>query len=74
MNMKKYLAEFIGTFGLVFGGCCSAVLVVALQELGIDFKGVALAFGLTILTGAYALIHSSSGYFNHSVSVGLWVL
>ncbi len=55
--MNKYFAEFLGTFWLVFGGCGSAVLAAAFPELGIGFAGVALAFGLTVLTGAYALGH-----------------
>ncbi len=57
--MNKYFAEFLGTFWLVFGGCGSAVLAAAFPELGIGFAGVALAFGLTVLTGAYALGHIS---------------
>ena len=70
--MKKYFAEFFGTFWLVFGGCGSAVLAAAFPELGIGFAGVALAFGLTVLTGVYALGAISGGHFNPAVSFGLW--
>lgn len=71
--MKKYFAEFFGTFWLVFGGCGSAVLAAAFPELGIGFAGVALAFGLTVLTMAYAVGHISGGHFNPAISVGLFV-
>lgn len=69
--MKKYVAEFFGTFWLVFGGCGSAVLAAAFPELGIGFAGVALAFGLTVLTMAYAVGHVSGAHFNPAVSVGM---
>jgi len=72
MSMGKRLgAEFLGTFWLVFGGCGSAVLAAAFPGLGIGFMGVALAFGLTVLTMAYAVGHISGGHFNPAVSVGL---
>ena len=70
--MNKYGAEFFGTFWLVFGGCGSAVLAAAFPELGIGFAGVSLAFGLTVLTMAYAVGHISGGHFNPAVSLGLW--
>ena len=69
--MKKLAAELVGTFWLVFGGCGSAVLAAAFPELGIGFAGVALAFGLTVVTGAYALGPISGGHFNPAVSLGL---
>jgi len=65
-------AEFIGTFWLVFGGCGSAVLAAAFPNVGIGLLGVSLAFGLTVLSGAYALGPISGGHFNPAVSVGLW--
>lgn len=68
---KKLSAEFLGTFVLVFGGCGSAVLAAAFPDLGIGFAGVALAFGLTVLTMVYAVGHISGGHFNPAVSLGL---
>jgi len=68
---RKLFAEFIGTFWLVFGGCGSAVLAAAFPELGIGFVGVSFAFGLTVLTMAYAVGGISGGHFNPAVSVGL---
>ena len=68
----KLSAEFIGTFWLVLGGCGSAVLAAAFPDVGIGLLGVSLAFGLTVLSGAYALGPISGGHFNPAVSVGLW--
>lgn len=69
--MRKFFAEFFGTFWLVFGGCGSAVLAAAFPELGIGFAGVALAFGLTVLTMAYAVGGISGGHFNPAVTLGV---
>jgi aquaporin Z len=68
----KLAAEFVGTLWLVLGGCGSAVLAAAFPHLGIGFVGVSLAFGLTVLTGAYALGPVSGGHFNPAVTLGLW--
>jgi len=69
---KRAAAEFLGTFWLTFGGCGSAVLAAAFPDLGIGFAGVALAFGLTVLTMAYAVGPISGGHFNPAVTIGLW--
>ena len=68
---KKLLAEFFGTFWLVFGGCGSAVLAAGVADVGIGWLGVSLAFGLTVMTMAYTVGHISGGHFNPAVSLGL---
>lgn len=70
--MRNLFAEFFGTFWLVFGGCGSALFAAGYPELGIGFAGVSLAFGLTVVTMAYAVGHISGGHFNPAVSLGLW--
>jgi len=69
---RRVAAEFFGTFWLVFGGCGAAILAAGFPNLGIGFLGVAFAFGLTVLTMAYAVGHISGGHFNSAVTVGLW--
>src|SRR3546814_13687992 len=70
--MQRLTAEFVGTFWLVLGGCGSAVLAAAVPEPGIGFAGVALAFGFTVVTMAYAAGHISGAHFNPAVTPGLW--
>jgi aquaporin Z len=71
-NLKSLVAEAFGTFWLVFGGCGAAIFSAAFPDLGIGFLGVALAFGLTVVTMVYAVGHVSGGHFNPAVTVGMW--